>query len=88
MMEQVVNNETMLQDELYDQPSQSVTIPEKKDDLSRLIKGLAESVSGLATRFDKFRGTIDQRMGKLEGEMILLKNRVNMLEGRAKLNVE
>ena len=39
-----------------------------------------ESVKNLAQRFDKFQSSIEAKVTRLEGEMMLVKNKVNMIE--------
>ena len=36
----------------------------------------------LASRFDGFQHTIENKVHRMEGEMVLLKNKMNMLEGQ------
>ena len=49
----------------------------------KLMMILNDSVKNMAQRFDKFSGKIEAKVTRLEGEMLLLKNKVNMMESRS-----
>lgn len=48
--------------------------------LFKLITSLNDSVVKLANRFDGFQTNIENKVHRLEGEMVLMKNKINMLE--------
>ena len=41
---------------------------------------LNDSVKNMASRFERFEGTINMKVARLEGEMLLMKNKVNMIQ--------
>lgn len=43
-----------------------------------------DSVKQLASRFDKFQGSIDAKINKMHGEIVILKNKVQVLESNVK----
>ena len=52
-------------------------------ELMKLMVVMNESVKNLAQRFDKFQSSIEAKVTRLEGEMMLVKNKVNMIESKA-----
>lgn len=52
--------------------------------LIQLISGLNQSVKQLAQRFDKFQDSIESKINKMHGEIVILKNRVDVLEHNVK----
>jgi hypothetical protein len=48
----------------------------------KMMVVLHDSVKSMANRFDQFQGSIEAKVNRLEGEMILLKNKVNIMESR------
>lgn len=53
-------------------------------ELIKLIGGLNDSVKQLAQRFDKFQGSIEAKVNKMHGEIVILKNKVQVLESNVK----
>ena len=64
---------------------ETVVAPQPKKDSSenemlKLMMTLNDSVKNMASRFDKFEATVNMKVARLEGEMLLMKNKVNMIQ--------
>lgn len=50
----------------------------------KLLVNLNESVKSLGSRFDVYQRTVDDRFVKLNAEIVLLKNKVDLVEANSK----
>ncbi len=50
----------------------------------KLLVNLNESVKSLGNRFDVYQRTVDDRFVKLNAEIVLLKNKVDLVEANSK----
>ena len=48
--------------------------------MMKLLLTLNDGVRALGSRFDSYQQTVDKRFNKVEAELCLLKNRVDMVE--------
>ena len=51
-----------------------------KHEMMKLLLALNEGVRALGSRFDAYQCQVDKRFDKVNAEMCLLKNRVDMIE--------
>ena len=48
----------------------------------KIITSLSESVSLMVNKIETFKGNIEDRLNKLEAEIVLIKNKQNYLDSR------
>lgn len=56
----------------------------QNEDILKLLVNLNESVKSLGSRFDVYQRTVDDRFVKLNAEIVLLKNKVDLVEANSK----